>query len=285
MCILKKQPFVPESSAGDQIAFITERTGYLPIDFLDFQLPQFSYSFVDAIKTTSYVNLEYDTEFILEAARSVAAPLRTFSNDLTNKIRINNIDATIGIDIPDEIDVGIDQNGEIDISSQSSFIQFAAKNIINLVAYMSEHSDETISSHDFIGLTHHSLSKIDRSEHIALQTITQDFETLSNYSFSKEDAFIEELLENNTQKFAKLRAILLHEIEENKKDQVELETDILSFVQPISSDIRSYNSQFDIHNTRFKQAASELITGENKQATELQKTANKLVARVDVGMK
>ena len=33
MCILKSSPFVPEWRAGDQIAFITERTGFLPSDF------------------------------------------------------------------------------------------------------------------------------------------------------------------------------------------------------------------------------------------------------------
>ena len=71
MCILKKSPFVPEWRAGDQIAFITERNGYSPIDFIDIELPQFSFPFVDAIRSTSYVNLEYDTEFIIEASRSM----------------------------------------------------------------------------------------------------------------------------------------------------------------------------------------------------------------------
>ncbi|MDA7494851.1 hypothetical protein N8455_00755, partial [Candidatus Gracilibacteria bacterium] len=69
MCILKTSPFVPEWRAGDQIAFLTERSGYLPMDFLDLSLPQFSYPFVDAIKVTSYVNLEFQTDFVTELVR------------------------------------------------------------------------------------------------------------------------------------------------------------------------------------------------------------------------
>lgn len=33
MCILKSSPFVPEWRAGDQIAYITERSGFIPSDF------------------------------------------------------------------------------------------------------------------------------------------------------------------------------------------------------------------------------------------------------------
>ncbi len=106
MCIYKKGvPLVPEIHAGEKIAFITERSGYLPIDFLNAQLPQFSFPFVYAIKTTAYVNLEYDTDFIIEAARSIATPMRVFSNDLVNKLRIGRIDPTVGVPLPDEIDI------------------------------------------------------------------------------------------------------------------------------------------------------------------------------------
>lgn len=58
MCILKTSPFVPEWRAGDLIAFITERWGTLPTDFLDIDISwinNFSYPFIDAIRVTTYV--------------------------------------------------------------------------------------------------------------------------------------------------------------------------------------------------------------------------------------
>lgn len=50
LCIMKKNPFVPEWRAGDQIAQMTERQGKLPIDFLNVEFPNFSLSFIDGIK-------------------------------------------------------------------------------------------------------------------------------------------------------------------------------------------------------------------------------------------
>ena len=88
MCILKTSPFVPEWRAGDQIAFITERQGFLGFDFLDISLPQFSFPFVDAIEVVSKVNFELEVEFLTEMAKQTVAPLNTFTNNITNKVDI-----------------------------------------------------------------------------------------------------------------------------------------------------------------------------------------------------
>jgi hypothetical protein len=56
----------------------------LPSDFLSLSLPQFSYPFVDAIKVTSYVNLEFEADFITEFARNMVMPLNTFTNNVVN---------------------------------------------------------------------------------------------------------------------------------------------------------------------------------------------------------
>jgi len=90
MCFLKQSPFVPEWRAGDQIAFLTERNGYLPTDFIDIQPPAFSYSMVSAIKVTTYVNLEFEMEFLLEAVKAITAPI----DDMTNNI-VNMFDQTV----------------------------------------------------------------------------------------------------------------------------------------------------------------------------------------------
>lgn len=84
MCILKSLPIHPEWRAWDQIAFLTERSWYLWSDFFEISMPEFSFPFIDAIEVTTYVNLEFETEFIVELARQIAMPLNSFTNDFTN---------------------------------------------------------------------------------------------------------------------------------------------------------------------------------------------------------
>lgn len=81
---MKTNPFVPEWRAGDQIAQITERNGTLPTDFIKIEFPQFSYSYVDAIKVTTFINLELETAFIIEMSKAALSPLNQFTNDLSN---------------------------------------------------------------------------------------------------------------------------------------------------------------------------------------------------------
>jgi len=84
LCIMRINPFVPEWRAGDQIAQITERTGTLPMDFIHVEFPQFTYSSIDAIKIESFVNLEFETDFIVAMSKLALDPLNKFTNDLSN---------------------------------------------------------------------------------------------------------------------------------------------------------------------------------------------------------
>ena len=63
---------------------MTERNGTLPMDKLFIDFPQFSIPFVDAIKVTTYVNLEFEVDFIVEMAKSTLEPFNRFSNDFSN---------------------------------------------------------------------------------------------------------------------------------------------------------------------------------------------------------
>jgi hypothetical protein len=57
-------------------------------------LPQFSYPFVDEIKVTSFVNLEFETEFLIEMAKTIADPINSLSNnfiDMFNKPVIKDV--------------------------------------------------------------------------------------------------------------------------------------------------------------------------------------------------
>lgn len=124
MCIIKQSPFVPEWRAGDQIAYITERSGYLSFDFIDISLPQFSYPFVDAIKVTTYVNFEFETEFILEAVRQITAPLDTFTNDISNMFQIQVPDIDFSGNIPDSINVDINLEGDVEVDGLGDISEY-----------------------------------------------------------------------------------------------------------------------------------------------------------------
>jgi len=275
VCIARKSFFVPEWRAWDQIALITERNGYLPTDFIDLRLPQFSFPFVDAIKTTAYVNLEYDTEFIIEASRSMSSVMRVFSNDIINKLRIGNINTNIGIDIPDNINVSPNLDGDVDISGYlpDDMVLFVAEGIANLAITLNEQKDYRVTSSDFISLAHNSLAQVSLPGIEQLDQIKSDFDDLANYSFAKEDAFIQALSEKNTQKFNVLKQILEEEKDQNQQLQIDMEK---LFVSPLftqiaqnSSDIEAYQQALDPYNASFIKAASNLVVGENKIASEL----------------
>lgn len=101
LCILRKNPFVPEWRAGDQIAQITERQGKLGLDFLNIEFPNFSLAFVDAIRVTTFVNLEFQVDFILEMAKSTFQPINEFSTDLRSSVSSSVRD----IGVPSEINL------------------------------------------------------------------------------------------------------------------------------------------------------------------------------------
>jgi hypothetical protein len=61
----------------------------MSFDFLSATMPQFSFPFVDAIKVTTYVNLEFETDFIVEMARQTAEPINSFANNLIPLLDIN----------------------------------------------------------------------------------------------------------------------------------------------------------------------------------------------------
>jgi hypothetical protein len=66
----------------------------------------FSFPFVDAIRVSTYVNLEIQADFITEMARQTALPINRFTADATNIFNISIQDIDIGTPIED-IDVNI----------------------------------------------------------------------------------------------------------------------------------------------------------------------------------
>jgi hypothetical protein len=47
-------------------------------------MPEVSIPLLDAIKVTTYVNFEFETDYITELARQISLPINIFSNDSSN---------------------------------------------------------------------------------------------------------------------------------------------------------------------------------------------------------
>jgi hypothetical protein len=234
MCILKGSPFVPEWRAGDQIAFLTERNGYIPTDFIDIQPPAFSYSAVSAIKVTTYVNLEFEMEFILEAVRSITAPLDSISNNIANMldISISNIDLSEAV--PAEINVDLELDGETNVDISLAPLDENPEGILFIVGlisgkfaqmlnYMDQNAHVTMTNTDFKKYVGTQLA----SESITSNPRTKELQNLWSevfaLSYSAENKFIQELQSSNTEKFQLLEDIISTEIEYSKEQQRNLQ--------------------------------------------------------------
>jgi len=189
MCIIKQSPFVPEWRAGDQIAFLTERNGYLPTDFIDIQPPAFSYSMISAIKVTTYVNFEFEMEFIVEAVRSIVAPIDDITNNIVNMFNIQISDLDFTDAIPSTIEVELEGDGDLRIEDVSFapldknpegiyFIAgLLAKKMQELISYMGEHSKESLSNKEFLAYV---------TENLASESVTSNPRTAELQALWKE---------------------------------------------------------------------------------------------------
>lgn len=291
MCVFRQVPYVPEWRVGDHIALITERTGFLPSDFIDLRLPDFSLPAFDGNRITSYVNLEYDTDFISQAVDPISDITRSFSNDVVNKIRINTIDTSIWIDGPDDIDIWVDRNGDLDVSQLdniSTLSAFIVQWVMRVSSYMSEQSHLTLAANDFIGKAHQSLSATSAFEWSdQLLAITQSFEDLASYSFESEDLFIETLYEKNSDKFEVLKQILEFEKQHNMQLQKQMKTQIgTTLFQQVSSlwDIsrfEAYQQHLSPYQDDFIQAATDLIQPNLNANTQIFQQWEAIVGQIE----
>jgi hypothetical protein len=57
-------------------------------------LPKFTLPYVDSINVVAYVNMELETDFIVEMAEQLVKPINSFTSDFTNvfKISLNDLD-------------------------------------------------------------------------------------------------------------------------------------------------------------------------------------------------
>ena len=290
MCILKTSPFVPEWRAGDQIAFLTERQWYLPMDFLDISLPQFSFPFVDAIEVTSYVNLEFETDFITQLARQVTMPLTTFSNDFTQilNLGVNDLDFR---NIPAQVEINVwtdwvEWQVGLDNTNIYNFVSYIAGGISQWVNYLDTQKDITVNNWEFKQLVAESLSSEIFASHPKYGEFRTLWDEVFEYNFEAENKFIADLQKNNFEKFDTLENILHTEILKNKEFMKNLDEHLKpSFIQKVSkqndSQVDVYNQQLEKFNQKFYDSVIELTDNKpDPKVEELKKSGEQLTKRV-----
>lgn len=304
MCILKSSPFVPEWRAGDQIAFLTERNGYLPLDFIDIQPPAFSYSAISAIKVTTYVNFEFEMEFIIEAVRAITAPLDKATNNIVNMFNIQLSDINVVEAVPSNIELQIETDGSItpetsfaplDENPEGIYVIAAmlAKKFQDMLVYMTQNVDTTLTNQEFQVYVTQQLASYSVTSDPQTQELQELWASVRELSYVKEDAFIQALQENNTQKFETLGKILSTEIEYTKQQRREIEnmqnpTFFTQVNTQVEDRITAYKAQLEPYNTKTFEASLALLNGPSEetiaQEASLKKDGEKLMQEVRGGL-
>ncbi|PID86452.1 hypothetical protein CSB08_00530 [Candidatus Gracilibacteria bacterium] len=288
LCILKSSPLVPEWRAGDQIAFITERQGYLGFDFLDVALPQFSFPFVDAIKVTSYVNLEYDNEFMVELARQALSPINSVTNNMSNMFNVEFSDLDFSLYTPENVNVDISLEKFNEDINKNAFAIYASKRIMDLITYINKNKDTKVSSSEFISLVNKSLASKNIVSNPKYDEIRNLWSTVAEIKYSKEDKLIKKLQETNTEKFNLVKDMIKNEIRLNKELLRNINKINTSNIKKVNfenkSNIKEYNKTLEKYNAKFIKSAVDLIYSKDRKKEELKKAGDKLFSQVENGV-
>lgn len=282
MCILKSSPFHPEWRAWDQIAFLTERNGYLSFDFLNKSLPQFSIPFVDSIEVTTYVNLESETEFITEFAKKAVEPARKFTSDFTNKLNIWQTEIDFSKSVPSNIDIDVDTTSSW---NKTSYINWITNYILEWLKYFEENKDKTLTNQEF----KQSISKILASEKFSWDTrfdeVREVWHQVNNYTFAWEDEIISKLQEFNFEKYNTLIDVLETEKQKTKNTRKDLENIFVNGTIQVSeknfSSIENYQKAINKYNEKTFENIWNIFTNKSDETSEIRELWNNLLTRTN----
>jgi len=228
--------FPPEWRAWDTIAWMTERNWTSPIDKLFIDLPNFSVSFIDAIKVTSFVNLEFDAAFITEMAKSTLEPFNKFSNNLSNLnkwMKIPNLD--FNSVVPKIDDINLDLNTKTKKTgaylstpekAESYFGKIAGTafwSIMNMNKLMQDNQGKSSDLQTFKKDLSKSIAMLANSNNPKEKQIFNELTDAINYNASNEDKFIDDLYKQNEEKFDNLKSLIKEYQKENDKLNKELQ--------------------------------------------------------------
>ncbi len=302
-CLLQKSPFAPEWTAWTKIAYLTDRQGFMSLDFLDMSLPQYSFAFVDSIDVTTYVNFEVEADFILEFVKQWVKPLNNFTNDIVNLFNNKLPDLDFSNVLPDTVEVDLwDTSGMLEKSNSTNvnweqvinkaeltqwnnLAKFLVYGFYNIYSYIQNNNEETVSNKEFISLVNKWLASKNlwSEENIGkLRTLWKD---VANMTYSKEDKFINDLKEKNKAKFDTLKSIINTE-KQVTKEQIKSIKDFenksnIKFIDSITdSNVEWYNELMRKHNFETVKATMNLLTDKNNEQKDLKQDWSKLLARV-----
>lgn len=209
MCILKSSPFHPEWRAWDQISFLTERNWFMWIDFLNKSLPKFSISSISSINVTSYVNLELETDFIVELARQLVQPINNFTSDFSNIFNLSVDDIDLSNTIPSDINADVNVTSyNKDFLGRAVLANFVVNNINKWLEWLEKDKNIEVSNKEFISWVLSSLSKQELTSDLRLDEVRNIWNDVSNYSFSSENNIIDWLKSFNEEKYSTLKDII-----------------------------------------------------------------------------
>lgn len=290
MCILKSSPFIPEWRAWDQIAFLTERNWYLPTDFLSLSSPHFSFPWIDAIKVTTYVNLEFEVDFITELARQVAMPINEFTSDFTSLFDIDIADLDFRYVTPSEINVNLWNLNDRDKKIVNLVSSILIKNLIHWYDYIQKNKDITISNEEFKKEIWLALSSESISWDPRFDELRDLWNNVNKYTYSWEDKLIQELKDNNFNKFESLKDIINTEIIKNKEFKNKLNDSINNPIKKVSfnnsSSVDYYNSILDKYNSKTFESTSNLLNFKEEDSYwwELKEIWNSLLENINTSL-
>lgn len=235
LCILRINPFVPEWRAGDQIAQITERQGKSPLDYINLEFPNFPLSFVDAIKMGSFVNLEFDIDFITAMSRAALSPVNQFTNDLSNIGSVTVPDVNLQKNVPGQINATLDPQayhfpGSKKTTKDEMMAVLLQKlsfgvlhNFIALNAYMEKHSREEVTVQGLKDILAENVQTIRAMHDPKALAIVDTLQKAVAYKGESETKFIQDMTNQNTEKFRLLKDYIKGEKMETTRLKTEMD--------------------------------------------------------------
>lgn len=214
----------PEWRVWDAIAWMTERNGVLPMDKIVVDFPAFGIWFIDAIKVTTYVNLEFDVDFIVEMSKSTLEPFNSFTNDMTNfwnQFKIPDID--LRWTVPNvEIDATITPTSYNSTKKDDKILTLlwtltgiTYKWILEIIDWFKENREE-FEIKEFKKMLKNNISSLAISANPKEKDIYNILSSAIDFDASIEKKFITNLLDNNNEKFNLVNSYIKEEQNKNK---------------------------------------------------------------------
>ncbi len=134
-CIYKKGfTLIPEWDVKGTVEHLTERSGWLPIDFLSLSFPTPRIPSIEQIRVDAFVNFRFNVNALTTLVRNVASSLNSFQTDLTS---IPSLPSRFVPTIPSVPSV----NEQIDLQGFSAF----SKALSDLSTLLRDHRDTMLS--------------------------------------------------------------------------------------------------------------------------------------------